>query len=79
MNETKGVFKMINFIDLLYDMTDNTKHGLDGAKKNALTMYKIAKQAVIDTGKLPTQLKGTQVWENYCVAQKVCNFLGVRI
>lgn len=70
---------MPNFISLLYSMTDNTTHGLEIAKQNARDLYKLAKKAVLDTGKNPRDLADSQLWANYTEAKKICQFLGVRI
>ena len=69
----------MTFCEYLYEATDNTKHGLDQAKKNALICYKVAKKAVLDTNKLPTELYNSITWSNFCEAKKVCMMLGVNI
>lgn len=70
---------MTTFCDYLYAVTDNTTHGLEIAKENALSCYKAAKKALLESvpGGLPG--KDSILWHNFNEAKKVCMFLGVRI
>lgn len=63
---------MATFQDLVYSLTDNTKHGLEQAKANAKKLYTLARERYQET---QTQ----QFWEDFCVAKAVCMQLGVRI
>lgn len=70
---------MTTFCDYLYAATDNTKHGLDEAKRNALECYKVAARAILDApgDKLPS--KDSILWQNFIEAKKICMCLGVGI
>lgn len=63
---------MTTFIDLVYSLTDNTKHGLEQAKENGVKLYKLAKQRYQET---PTE----QFWQDFCVCKSICMQLGCRI
>ena len=63
---------MATCTDLVYSLTDNTKHGLEQAKTNAVKLYKLARERYQET---PTQ----QFWQDFCVCKSVCMQLGCRI
>ena len=63
---------MATFIDLVYSLTDNTRHGLEQAKINAMALYKQAREKYQET---PTE----QFWQDFCVCKSVCMQLGCRI
>lgn len=69
----------MTFNDYLYELTDSRKHGLKITKENALSCYKAAKKALLESasGGLPS--KDSILWHNFNEAKKVCMFLGVRI